>query len=83
MKSVFIYTFGTAQLKDFDVQPTETLLLVDGSTEGWARKKVQETKGIGLNFCTSYPLDRLPDLITKWGNPKLLTLFELNKKRIR
>ena len=51
----YLFTFGSAHLKDFEVNPQEVLLVVEGEHEHEARAKVFGFKGIEDKFCTSYP----------------------------
>jgi len=50
----YIITFGSAHLKDFNINPAKTALIVQGNDEFNARDKVFNFNGINDNFCTSY-----------------------------
>ena len=56
MKKYF-FTFGSGQLREFNVDPKLTMLVVEAEDENTARKKVFDSK-IGAKFCTSYPYSK-------------------------
>ncbi len=77
----YIFTFGSDQLKLFNVRPMHTLVVVRAHTETTAREKVFSFYGIESEFCTSYERKDLPALFTSECYQEL-TLKELNNARV-
>ena len=50
-----IITFGSGQLTEFFVRPTNVMLVIEAENENEARQKAFNFPGIGRRFCTSYP----------------------------
>lgn len=50
-----IITFGSGQLTEFFVRPTNVMLVIEAENENEARQKAFNFPGIGQRFCTSYP----------------------------
>ena len=75
----YIITFGSAHLKDFNINPAKTALIVEGNDEHEARDKVFNFNGISNNFCTSYEYSEM-EKFKKLGF-KEITLDELEKLR--
>ena len=50
----YLFTFGSGQLKNFNVNPQHIVVTVEAPDEILARRKVFKSK-IGAGFCTSYP----------------------------
>lgn len=53
----YIFTFGSGQLKEFNVAPQFVLLVIEAKDENLARSEVFNSK-IGAKFCTSYPYSK-------------------------
>lgn len=73
---MYFATFGSEQLKDFDLfqEPIKTLVTVKGASENELREAIFKSP-IGDNFCTTYSeafLDRFEDA-------KVIELDELMK----
>jgi len=75
----YIITFGSAHLKDFNINAMRVALVVEGDTEWEARDKVFNFNGINDNFCTSYDYSEISKF-EKLGF-KEVTLEELEKLR--
>ena len=75
----YIITFGSAHLKDFNINPAKTALIVEGSTDYEARDKVFRVKGIGDKFYTCYDYSMISRF--KQMEYKEITLEELEKLR--
>jgi len=69
-------TFGTSQLKEFDLlqSPADTLVTIDGASEEELREALFKSP-IGSNFCTTYPQEH----IYKFPEGKLIELSDLMK----
>lgn len=76
----YIFTFGSGHLKDFNINPMSTMLIVEAENESSAREKVFNFPGIGEYFCTSYSYDERRTF-DKY-NMIDYTLEDLEKKRI-
>jgi len=73
-QTIFFATFGTSQLKDFDVNPATTIVTVKGASEEQLREKLFASP-IGSNFCTTYSDKCLDD----FSGSQLIELDELMK----
>ncbi len=56
----YLFTFGSGQLKNFNVAPQHIVVIVEAPDEISARQKVFKSK-IGAGFCTSYPYSKLEE----------------------
>ena len=73
---MYFATFGSSQLKDFDLRqpPMETLVTVEGAEEHELREALFNSP-IGGAFCTTYPMEYLKE----FPEGKLVELDELMK----
>lgn len=79
----YVITFGSGQLTEFYVRPTNVMLVIEAENEGLARQSVFDFPGIGSRFCTSYDYDEVKDeFINKYGMSEY-TLEDLESKRIK
>ena len=70
----YVATFGSYHLKDYNVIPIETIVIVEAKDEDSARDLLIDS--IGIDFCTTYPIDMLTYLQDKY-KLKVYTLDEL------
>lgn len=79
----YVITFGSGQLTEFYVRPTNVMLVIEALDENSARKEAFDFPGIGSRFCTSYDYDEVKDeFINKYGMSEY-TLEDLEAKRIK
>ena len=79
----YVITFGSGQLTEFYVRPTNVMLVIEAENEQEARKEAFDFPGIGGMFCTSYEYDEVKDeFINKYGM-KEYSLSDLENKRIK
>lgn len=79
----YIITFGSGQLTEFFVRPTNVALVIEALNENEARKLAFDFDGIRTKFCTSYPYDDvIEEFTTKYGM-KEYSLDDLEKLRIK
>jgi len=60
----YIASFGSDHLKDYNVNPLSTIIIIEGVDENSARETLVEL--IGTKFCTTYPIDMLKSLQDKF-----------------
>lgn len=80
MKTVI--TFGSGQLTEFFVRPTNVMLVIEAENENEARNVAFAFDGIGERFCTSYNYDEVKVEFRKEYGMKEYTLEDLEKLRI-
>lgn len=79
----YVITFGSGQLNEFYVRPTNVMLVIEALDENSARQEAFDFPGIGSRFCTSYDYDEVKDeFINKYGMSEY-TLEDLEAKRIK
>lgn len=80
--SKYIFTFGSSHLRDFAVNPTKVMLVVEGD---WlsSREKVFNFDGINDKFCTDYPYEEVVDEFINVYDMEEYTLSDLEKLRIK
>lgn len=79
----YVITFGSEQLTEFFVRPTNVMLVIEASDENSARQKAFDFPGIGEKFCTSYDYEEVKDkFINKYGM-KEYSLDDLEYLRIK
>jgi hypothetical protein len=83
MKTKYVITFGSGQLTEFFVRPTNVMLVIEAETENQARQKACNFTGIGSRFCTSYKYDEVKDEFLNRYGMKEYTLEDLETKRIK
>ena len=76
-----IFTFGSSQLKDFNVKPESVMLVVEGVDWLDCREQVFNYDGIGAVFCTDYAYDDYVDEFKNVYNMKEYTFADLEKIR--
>lgn len=81
MKTVI--TFGSGQLTEFFVRPTNVMLVIEAENESQARNKAFNFPGIGSRFCTSYEYDEVKDEFRTQYGMKEHSLEDLESKRIK
>lgn len=81
MKTVI--TFGSGQLTEFFVRPTNVMLVIEAETENQARQKAFNFPGIGERFCTSYKYDEVKDEFLNRYDMTEYSLEDLETKRIK
>lgn len=81
MKTVI--TFGSGQLTEFFVRPTNVMLVIEAENESQARNKAFNFPGIGSRFCTSYEYDEVKDEFLNQYGMKEYSLEDLESKRIK
>lgn len=81
MKTVI--TFGSGQLTEFFVRPTNVVLVIEAENESQARNKAFNFPGIGSRFCTSYEYDEVKDEFLNQYGMKEYSLEDLESKRIK
>ena len=79
----YVITFGSGQLTEFFVRPTNVMLVIEAEDENSARQKVFDFPGIGERFCTSYEYDEVKDEFKNKYGMKEYTLEELESLRIK
>ena len=73
MKNIkYFATFGSSQLKDFDVDPMTVMVYIAGSNEEELRTRLR-AKPFNNDYCTSYPINRAIEM----PKSKLISLDEL------
>lgn len=83
MKSKYVITFGSGQLTEFFVRPTNVMLVIEAPDESLARQEAFDFPGIGGRFCTSYKYDEVKDeFMNKYGMTEY-SLEDLESKRIK
>ncbi len=83
MKTKYVITFGSGQLTEFFVRPTNVMLVIEAQDENQARQEAFNFDGIGGRFCTSYKYDDVKDeFINQYGMTEY-TLEDLESKRIK
>lgn len=81
MKTVI--TFGSGQLTEFFVRPTNVMLVIEAENELEARNKVFAFDGIGERFCTSYNYEEVKEEFTAKYGMKEYSLEDLESLRIK
>lgn len=81
MKTVI--TFGSGQLTEFFVRPTNVMLVIEAENVIEARQKAFDFPGIGERFCTSYNYEEVKDEFKNKYGMKEYTLEELESLRIK
>ena len=79
----FIITFGSGQLTEFYVRPTNVMLVIEAENVESARNKVFNFPGIGERFCTSYNYDEYANEFKEKYGMSEYTLEDLENKRIK
>lgn len=78
----YIFTFGSAHLDEFFVNPNSVALVIEAENENIARDKVFNFKGIESKFFTSYPYNKyINKFINAYGMEEY-SLDDLEKLRI-
>lgn len=75
----FIATFGSNQLKEFDVRAMNVMLIIEGKNENEARKPLFEEPFNG-KFSFSYPYEKAEEFKKTYGM-KEYTMEQLLKLR--
>jgi hypothetical protein len=83
MKNKYVITFGSGQLTEFYVRPTNVMLVIEAENENSARQKAFDYPGIGKKFCTSYKYNKVKDeFLNQYGMTEY-SLEDLEAKRIK
>ena len=83
MSTKYVITFGSGQLTEFFVRPTNVMLVIEAEDECQARQQAFNFPGIGGRFCTSYKYDDVKDEFLKQYGMKEYSLEDLELKRIK
>ncbi len=83
MKTKYVITFGSGQLTEFFVRPTNVMLVIEAESEDQARQQSFNFPGIEGRFCTSYKYDEVKDKFVNQYGMKEYTLNDLELKRIK
>lgn len=83
MKTKYVITFGSGQLTEFFVRPTNVMLVIEAEDENQARQRAYDFEGIGGRFCTSYKYDDVRDEFENKYGMKEYSLEDLEAKRIK
>jgi hypothetical protein len=83
MKNKYVITFGSGQLTEFFVRPTNVMLVIEAEDENSARQKAFDFPGIGSRFCTSYNYEEVKDEFKSKYGMKEFSLEDLESKRIK
>lgn len=83
MKTKYVITFGSGQLTEFFVRPTNVMLVIEAQDENQARQEAFDFPGIGCRFCTSYKYDEVKDEFMNQYGMKEYSLEDLESKRIK
>ena len=79
----YVITFGSGQLTEFFVSPTNVMLVIEAEDENSARQQAFNFHGIEGRFCTSYKYDEVKDEFVNQYGMKEYTLNDLELKRIK
>lgn len=83
MSTKYVITFGSGQLTEFYVRPTNVMLVIEAEDENSARQEAFDFPGIGGRFCTSYKYEEVKDKFLNNYGMKEYSLEDLETKRIR
>lgn len=83
MKNKYVITFGSGQLTEFFVRPTNVMLVIEAEDEYQARQQAFDFPGIGERFCTSYEYEEVKDEFLNQFGMKEFSLEDLANKRIK
>ena len=83
MKTKYVITFGSGQLTEFFVRPTNVMLVIEAQDESLARQEAFDFPGIGGRFCTSYLYEEVQDEFLNLYGMKEYSLEDLELKRIK
>lgn len=79
----YVITFGSGQLTEFFVRPTNVMLVIEAENVTEARQRVFDFPGIGEKFCTSYDYEEVKgEFLNKYGM-KEYSLSDLQSLRIK
>ena len=81
MKTKYVITFGSGQLTEFFVRPTNVMLVIEADDEDQARQEAFDFDGIGGRFCTSYKYDDVKDEFLNQYGMKEYSLEDLESLR--
>jgi hypothetical protein len=77
----YIATFGFNQLNQFNVNPNEVILVLEGNNYKDMKTQLINYPGIGTNFCTTYDYEAIIDELMNEFGMKEYTLEDLEKLR--
>ena len=83
MSTKYVITFGSGQLTEFFVRPTNVMLVIEAEDEYQARQQAFDFPGIGSRFCTSYKYNDVKDEFLNDYGMKEYSLEDLETKRIK
>ena len=83
MKTKYVITFGSGQLTEFFVRPTNVMLVIEAENENEARQQAFDFEGIGGRFCTSYQYEDVREEFENKYGMKEYSLEDLESKRIK
>ena len=83
MKTKYVITFGSGQLTEFFVRPTNVMLVIEAESEDQARQQAFNFPGIEGRFCTSYLYEEVQDEFLNLYGMKEYSLDDLESKKIK
>lgn len=83
MKTKYVITFGSGQLTEFFVRPTNVMLVIEAEDEDQARQEAFNFDGIEGRFYTSYKYDEVKDEFMNQYGMKEYSLDDLESLRVK
>lgn len=66
-------TFGSGQLKTFNINPTNVMVVIEGASD-YDLRVVLQAEPFGGRFCTTYPISMAKDMMKKYPGFRIISM---------